>query len=106
MWLAMPSKAQSIKDSLFVPNIFTPNSDGMNDVFKPLFNFESRIQSYKMEIYDRFGIKLVETTKQNFSWDGRTTSGMPCPDGTYYYNIQLTINSTKLEHKGFVQLIK
>jgi gliding motility-associated-like protein len=99
-------RAQSMKDSLFVPNIFTPNADGLNDVFKPVLSFEGKIQSYHLEVYDRFGLKLLETNKSNLSWDGRTTSGMACPDGTYFYIIQVTINSTKFEHKGFIQLIR
>jgi gliding motility-associated-like protein len=101
----LPMHAQ-LKDSLLVPNIFTPNGDGLNDVFKPVFSFESKIQSYHMEIYDRFGLRLLETSKYNLSWDGRTTAGLPCPDGTYFYVIQLTLNSTKFEHKGFIQLVR
>jgi gliding motility-associated-like protein len=103
---ASVSMRAQLKDSLFVPNIFTPNGDGLNDMFKPVFSFEGKIQSYHLEIYDRFGLRLLETSKYNLSWDGRTNSGLPCPDGTYFYVIQLTLNSTKFEHKGFIQLVR
>lgn len=95
-----------MQDSIQVPNIFTPNLDGMNDVFKPVLSFENKIQGYSMEIYDRFGVKIYSSEKVNQCWDGRTTSGMPCSDGTYFYILQLTVNTAKLEYKGFVQLFR
>ena len=100
------ARAQSLQDSVKIPNIFTPNLDGVNDVFKTDLSFESKVQSYSMEIFDRFGVSVFTTQKQGHYWDGRTTSGMPCTDGTYFYILQLTINSAKLEYKGFVQLFR
>ena len=100
------AKSQSIQDSIKVPNVFTPNLDGVNDVFKPIISFENKTQSYLIEIYDRFGVKIYSGDKINQWWDGRTTSGMPCSDGTYFYILQLTVNASKMEYKGFVQLFR
>lgn len=67
-----------------IPNVFTPNGDGVNDVldFSPYYN----CGSFQFEIFDRWGLSIIKSsqTKSN-AWDGRTTSGMPVPDGTYFY---------------------
>lgn len=103
-------RSQTMQDSIKVPNIFTPNLDGVNDVFKPVISFENKIQSYSMEIYDRFGVNVFKSETNNhhsnMTWDGRTTSGMPCSDGTYFYILQLNANASKMEYKGFVQLFR
>lgn len=93
-------------DSLFIPNAYSPNGDGINDVFKIL------IEGYKnshVEIYNRWGTKLFETDdgQKNF-WDGTNQkSGRPVPEGVYFYVIDLK-NSTGNENetKGFVQLVR
>ena len=81
-----------------IPNIFTPNNDGVNDVLK----FTSCNEIVKTIIYNRWGNKVFETDNINFYWDGRTTSGIECSDGTYYYVIQ---TETEIQ-KGFIQLIR
>ncbi len=100
------ARSQTMQDSIKVPNVFTPNMDGVNDVFKPIVSFENKTQSYSMEIYDRFGVNIYASDKINQWWDGRTTSGMPCSDGTYFYILQLNVNASKMEYKGFVQLFR
>jgi gliding motility-associated-like protein len=54
---------------LFVPNSFTPNGDGLNDVFSPAGNYESIIDFY-MAIYNRWGKLIFETRNKNNGWDG------------------------------------
>jgi len=80
------------------PNVFTPNSDGINDVF----SFKVCDHVIKSTIYDRWGLKVFETDKVNYYWDGRTTSGEKCTDGNYFYVIQ----TKEKVYKGFVQLIR
>lgn len=98
--------AQTVADSIKVPNIFTPNGDGINDVFKPTFAFEENPQSYSFSIYDRYGVLIFETLKFKQHWDGRTASGIPCIEGTYFYALQLTLKSEEIKRTGFVQLLK
>lgn len=81
-----------------IPNVFSPNSDGINDVFR--FNVEDSI--LKTTIYNRWGLKVFDTDKVNYYWDGRTTAGELCADGTYYY----IINAERKDYKGFVQLVR
>lgn len=66
-------------DSLFVPNIVTPNNDGKNDVFKVRFK---QIKSYHIEIYNRWGTKVFESDDPNEIWDPVKEQ-----DGVYYYVI-------------------
>ena len=81
-----------------LPNVFTPNNDGRNDVFK-IPNCASII---KTTIYNRWGTKVFETSDVKHYWDGRTTTGEDCVDGTYYYILE----TEEENKKGFVQLIR
>lgn len=68
-----------------LPNIFTPNNDGVNDVFKPITKGISQLQVW---IYNRFGNIIYSWTGTKGFWDGYTTSGVPCTDGVYVYIIE------------------
>ena len=100
------SKAQSVADSIKVPNVFTPNMDGINDVFKASIPNELEISNYTLSIYDRYGVLIFDTQKARQHWDGRTTSGLPCSEGTYFYLLQLSVSSQQIELTGFVQLLR
>jgi gliding motility-associated-like protein len=54
---------------LFIPNSFTPNSDGLNDVFSPAGNYDNIVDFY-MAIYNRWGQLVFETRNKNQAWDG------------------------------------
>lgn len=69
---------------LIIPNVFTPNGDGMNDIF----TLESTgLNALNAELYDRWGLKLFEWNSIHGGWDGRTVAGGEAPEGTYYYII-------------------
>ncbi len=90
---------------LSMPNIFTPNGDGVNDVFQPNAH---GLTSLTCTIYDRWGIKItdLDTSAQQY-WDGHTTSGIACSDGTYFYILKATdVNGKTYSLKGFIQLIR
>jgi gliding motility-associated-like protein len=68
-----------------LPNVFTPNGDGKNDLFKPFmpYRFVSRIE---MSIYNRWGEKVFETTQPDILWDGTDyKTGKLLNDGVYLY---------------------
>jgi gliding motility-associated-like protein len=90
-------------DELVIPNIFTPNSDGINDVIRII---DTCFKVKALTIYNRWG-NLIMDSKTNTIWDGRTTSGEPCSDGIYYYIID-TENKRGITRtqKGFIQLIR
>lgn len=74
------------ESKLEVPNAFTPNGDGVNDVFRVKDGYQSII-SFKAMVFDRWGKKLYEWTDLTGGWDGRS-GGHDVPDGAYYLNVQ------------------
>lgn len=77
---------QSLKvvEGIIVPNVFTPNNDGFNDVFNVR---TSDVGPFNILIYNRWGNIVFETTAPEISWDGTTRAGVPAPAGTYYFTI-------------------
>lgn len=91
-------------EKLLIPNVFTPNNDGINDIYKVI---ASGYTNFNMKIYNRWGALLFESDKINYGWDGRTVSGTNVSDGTYYYVIQLTSpRGEQIIEKGPLQLIR
>jgi gliding motility-associated-like protein len=65
----------------FIPTAFSPNGDGLNDVFKPtLINFED----YTLEVYNRWGEKIFESADASLGWNAYY-NGKEVPDGVYHY---------------------
>jgi len=94
----------AIKSTLITPNIFTPNNDGQNDVFKIQ---ASNIQTMNCSIYDRWGGRVWELKNPDESWDGHNQTGIPCNDGVYFYILDAMGEEGKAYHQtGFVQLIR
>jgi gliding motility-associated-like protein len=73
--------------NIFVPNVFTPNSDSINDYFYPELK---GINSFQMLIYNRWGQKVFETYTKEGKWNGKTSNGLLCPEGVYYGLIRAT----------------
>ena len=67
-----------------VPNIFTPNGDGVNDLF--LVQYRS-IAEFNMWVYNRWGKLVFSTTDPDRGWDG-TIYGKPAAEGAYFYVIR------------------
>jgi gliding motility-associated-like protein len=69
---------------VLIPNVFTPNGDGSNDIF----TVEGvNLESVEGEIFNRWGQKVFSWNNVKGHWDGRTLSGSEAPDGTYFYII-------------------
>lgn len=89
---------------LAIPNIFTPNGDGINDVFKIT---NSTNGTLNCKIYDRWGILVGELMEAKGEWDGRTTAGIECSSGVYFYIVSGKDECNgEFKKTGFVQLIK
>lgn len=94
-------KTDSISN-IIVPNVFTPNFDSINDVFKPQLD---EIIELNFSIFNRYGNLIFETSRLNGFWDGRTTSGEPCNDGVYFCILNAVgIDGKKYSEKTFIQL--
>ena len=63
---------------LWLPNSFTPDGDGLNDLFLPVFAYPDEVESFEMTIYDRWGMVQFMTRNMYAGWDA---AGMPI--GTY-----------------------
>lgn len=71
--------------TLYIPNVFTPNQDGLNDLFKPLY--DCNIEDYSFRIFNRWGELLYETQEPTEGWDGRYKGGAVKQD---IYSYQLS----------------
>ncbi|MEZ5058521.1 MAG: PKD domain-containing protein [Saprospiraceae bacterium] len=88
---------------IFLPNAFSPNNDGENDVLYLLGNFVDEIN---LVIYNRWGEKVFETNDQNIGWDG-TYKGVPLsPDVYGYYLTVRCINQEEYFEKGNITLMR
>ena len=87
-----------------LPNAFTPNGDGHNDIFK-LANVEfETLQEFK--VFNRYGQVVFETSDINQGWDG-TFKGQPAPMDTYMYLIRVTLSGgDSHSFKGDVTLMR
>jgi gliding motility-associated-like protein len=78
-----------------IPNVFTPNNDGVNDVFTPkVYNSED----WSMTILNRWGTKIEILNSLNPFWDGSN-----CQEGVYFYTIK---DKEKSIGQGFISLIR
>ena len=73
--------------TITMPNAFSPNGDGHNDLFR--LKYPSLVQSYQITIFNRWGQKIFETKDAAKGWDG-TLNGMDQPEGNYVYLIRYT----------------
>lgn len=82
---------------IFVPNAFTPNDDGLNDIFKPSFSILPG--KYSFMIYNRYGAKIFETNDISKGWDGRLPDGSKALEGAYIYYIKMESSSGQVIEK-------
>ncbi len=89
--------------TLEIPNVFTPNTDGSND----LFTIKSTgVKEISLQIFNRWGQKLFEFSGPNASWDGKA-SGEKAPEGTYFYFVKATgFDDKEIEQHGTVNLFR
>ena len=90
-----------------VPNVFTPNGDGVNDYFLPRAMLAKGVLTFKMTIYNRWGQSVYETVKlDGQGWDG-ALNALPQPAGVYIYVIDATFRDGHVEQqKGNVTLMR
>ena len=94
----------TIVPQVFFPNAFTPNNDGLNDIFKPLFSFLPR--SYYFSIADKWGRVLFETDNHGIGWDGTIKNNEKAMEGVYVYYLRLVnFDGSAYEYNGNVMVI-
>ncbi len=90
-----------------LPNVFSPNGDGVNDFFFPRQILTRGVISFKMDIYNRWGQLIYETTNTDGrGWDGNFNDQKQ-PEGVYVYLIDATFKDGTIEHhQGNVTLLR
>jgi gliding motility-associated-like protein len=98
-----PVTGKTFSDQLFIPNTFTPNGDGLNDILQ-VYGFT--ILRLKFVVFNQWGEKLNESTNPTNVWDG-SYKGKPQPSGVYMYVCQVTLtNGNVITRKGSINLIR
>lgn len=95
----------SCNSQIFLPNTFTPNNDGINDIFDVK---GTCIDTGVIYIYNRWGYEIYKSALSNqISWDGRTNTGSEAVQGVYVYLIELIdFNGTEQTFRGALHLFK
>ena len=90
--------------SLEIPNVFTPNNDGANDVFTIK---STGVKEISLQIFNRWGSKLYEFTGAKASWDGLAPNSSKVPEGTYFFFVKATgFDGQEIEKHGTVNLFR
>lgn len=96
--------SEKCSSEFFMPDAFTPNSDGLNDDFGITKYNTNRL--IRFSIYNVFGKKIFETTDSKKRWNG-TYKQIPQPAGVYVYHLQMvTLAGNNVETKGTLNLIR
>ena len=84
--------------SIYIPNVFTPNLDGNNDLF---IITQKGYKDLNLEIYNRWGLLIWEINALSPNWDGRTSAGGLASEGTYFYILKTTDKKDEVKtYKG------
>lgn len=79
------SFSQATNEEPIIPNVFTPNNDGENDVFK----ISNVTGSWELMIFDRYGSLVFATQQaQGASWNGYNIQGLESRAGVYFYTLK------------------
>ena len=96
--------ATNCNNGIHVPNAFTPNNDGKNDLFKPLI-FE-KLLYYEFTIFNRWGQIVFRSLNTNIGWDGKY-NGVNQESNTYIWQLNYQIeNNNPSQKKGTVLLFR
>ena len=92
--------------TVFVPNTFTPNNDGVNDVFIPITRAISS-EEYEFTVFNRWGTMIFRSTSPNVGWDG-TYKGKVVSDDAYIWKLQYSYETSSevIEEQGHVMIYK
>jgi len=115
--------------NFILPNVFTPNGDGINDTFTPKYSGSSNnipdfdqsecprfIKSVQFRVFDRTGKQVYDLDNEPeksllINWDGRTNDNLELPAGVYYYVAEVTFDvletsESEKTYNGWVQILK
>ncbi|HEY4798267.1 MAG TPA: gliding motility-associated C-terminal domain-containing protein, partial [Bacteroidia bacterium] len=98
--------------TLYLPDAFSPNGDGVNDSLRIYYGIPMCIKSLHLVLYDRWGEKVYETNDPGFRWDGVYNKGIlknSQPGGTevyaYYMDVEI-VDGNRISKKGNISLVR
>lgn len=94
---------------LNIPSAFSPNGDGLNDLFLPVLSVDCHsVRPYNLSIYNRYGERIFMSADPAKGWNGRYANGDNADAGTYFYTLSYHIGNGNetLNKKGDVTLIR
>lgn len=93
---------------LRLPNAFSPNGDGLNDVFKPIIESGCPVQGYVLTIYNRYGSRVYSGYRVEEGWNGYYGNGQQADVGTYTYEVKFTGGTKQIPYyySGDVTLMR
>lgn len=99
-----PEKCTSLTENITVPNLFTPDGDLVNDLFKPILSFIPK--DYHLIISDRSGKVVFETKDEASAWDG-SMNGDTLPQGVYLWFLKVTgQNGKSISKTGTITIFR
>lgn len=96
-----PKANQTAEVSIIIPNVFTPNQDGINDIF---IIEDDEITSLEVQIIDKTGQLIHEWNTLYGFWDGNLPNGEVAPEGIYFYQLSGTKNGKAFIKKDLINL--
>jgi len=103
-WLSVEIDRERCHCTLYLPTAFTPNGDGLNDVYAPVY--DCLPQFFEMSIFDRWGKVVFESTDYNKGWDGQI-NGQPAEAGFYAVRVSiLGVGSREMRTDGASLLLR
>ncbi len=89
-----------------IPNVFTPNNDGINDCFQ-VAGISAKCDEYYIKIFNRWGNVVYENTDGTHCWNGKSQVGVDIPEGVYYYIMNIKKrNGPSINDHGTVTVIR
>jgi gliding motility-associated-like protein len=88
--------------NLWAPLVFSPNTDGVNDIF---FVKGIELDDVSISFFNRWGTEVYRDGHYQNDWDGTNEKGINLKEGTYFYILQSNISGNRILN-GYVQLIR
>ncbi len=87
----------------FIPNAFTPNDDGVNDIF---YIPEANFSRFEIAVYDRWGNRVFFSDSPSFRWNGES-AGRQVPQGVYVYVMSAaSARKSDIKRSGTVTIVR
>ena len=91
------------QNSVYVPNAFTPNNDGFNEFFFPVFTYPD-VEKYNFMIFNRWGEQIFQSSDLTQKWDG-TYKGEQVQDGIYTWKLRYKFAESLHIHDDFGMVV-